>query len=181
MSSFLKKANMRRRRITTEDKDLPSAATVNEYMMRGQAVFISKNYDLMYVWNMDETAYTYAIGPTHMFVPPDQSRAAGSSNAKARITAVIIVNGVGDFAPLMIIIKHSEDCTMLRDESVWAAPQVAAEPEVAFVGAAVGGAACDVGGALLAELISALEVVFEETVEGADNNDFETDLVSYEV
>jgi hypothetical protein len=65
-------------------------------------------------------------------------------------------------------------------ESVWASPQVAAQPEVAVGGAAVGGVACDVGGALFAELISALEVVFSETVDGADNNDFETDSVSYE-
>ena len=45
----------------------------------------------------------------HVFCPGDQQRAnnLGISNDKLRITAVIVVNGNGVFAPLMLIIKHS--------------------------------------------------------------------------
>ena len=56
---------------------------------------------------MDETGVTWAIGPTHMFVPESQARATGSPHAKVRITAIVAVNGLGRFAPLMIILKHS--------------------------------------------------------------------------
>jgi hypothetical protein len=54
---------------------------------------------------MDETAITYAIGPTHLSIPRDQARAAniGNVNTKLRITAVLTVNGLGEFAPIFLI------------------------------------------------------------------------------
>ena len=76
-------------------------------MQIDQQMFIAFGITPATNWNMDETALTWAIGPTHMFVPEGQARAIGSPNAKARITAVIAVNGEGTFAPLMIILKHS--------------------------------------------------------------------------
>ena len=59
--------------------------------------------------NMDETAFTYAIGPEYTYCPPDQSRAQniGIPNTMLRITAVVAVSGNGVFVPLFIITKHS--------------------------------------------------------------------------
>ena len=46
---------------------------------------------------MDETAFIYAIGPNHMYCPPDQNRAqnVGVLKTKLRIAAVIAVSGNG--------------------------------------------------------------------------------------
>ena len=76
----------------------------------GQDLILDKKHDESTIFNnMDETAYTWAIGPTHLYVPKNQQRASnlGIANTKLRITAVITVGANGDFAPLMIIIKHS--------------------------------------------------------------------------
>jgi hypothetical protein len=61
---------------------------------------------------MDGTEITYAIGPTHLYVPWDQSRAAniGNVNTKLRITAVLTVNGLSELAPIFLILKHSDKC-----------------------------------------------------------------------
>ena len=71
------------------------------------------------VINMDETAFTYAIGPEYMYCPKDQSRAQniGIPNTKLRITAVVAVSGNGDFVPLFIIIKHSVSSADRPDQS----------------------------------------------------------------
>jgi hypothetical protein len=68
---------------------------------------------------MDETAFTYAIGPEYIYVPTDQSRAQniGVPNMKLRITAVISVFATGEFAPLFIIIKHSVSSLERPDQS----------------------------------------------------------------
>ena len=44
-----------------------------------------------------------------MYCPGNQQRASsiGISNSKLRIMAVIAVNAIGEFAPLMMIVKHS--------------------------------------------------------------------------
>jgi hypothetical protein len=54
-----------------------------------------------------------------MYVPRDQQRASniGIHNAKLRITAVICVNGLGEFAPLMFIVKHSVSSESRPDQS----------------------------------------------------------------
>jgi hypothetical protein len=46
---------------------------------------------------------------THLYVPVNQYRAAniGNANTKLRITAILTVNGLGEFAPVMLIRKHS--------------------------------------------------------------------------
>ena len=61
------------------------------------------------VHNFDETAVTYAIGPTYVFIPKEQARAAQDPgyNVKARITAVVSYSGNGQPDPLMFIIRHS--------------------------------------------------------------------------
>jgi hypothetical protein len=119
IQNFLKRAKMRRRKITTDDKVLLSEQEVNDRMRVGQALFVAGHYIRKWVWNMDETAYTYGIGPTHLFVPADASRASNvaGSDAKVRITAVVCVNGEGTFPPLMLNLKHSVDSGTRADQT----------------------------------------------------------------
>ena len=85
----------------------------------GQDLILEKKQDESTIFNMDETAYTWAIGPTHLYVPKKQQRASnlGIANTKLRITAVITVGANGDFAPLMIIVKHSVSSLARPDQS----------------------------------------------------------------
>ena len=68
---------------------------------------------------MDETCVTWAIGPVHMYVPADQQRESiiGIPKTKLRITAVLTVNGLGEFTPIMFIIKHSVSSENKPDQS----------------------------------------------------------------
>lgn len=117
--SFLTRANMRRRKITTEDKKVPDNEEVIRIMKIGQDLIREFNYEAKHILNMDETAFTYAIGPEYIYVPKDQSRAQniGVPNMKLRITAVVAVFATGEFAPLLIIIKHSISSLERPDQS----------------------------------------------------------------
>lgn len=116
---FLNRAQMRRRKITTEDKKIPDEDEVIRIMKIGQDLIREFKYEAKHILNMDETAFTYAIGPEYIYVPVDQSRAQniGVPNMKLRITAVVGVFGTGDFAPLFIIIKHSVSSLERPDQS----------------------------------------------------------------
>ena len=117
--TFLNRANMRRRKITTDDKVVPSDEEITRIMNIGQQMYKDYGHTKDTTINMDETAFTYAIGPEHMYCPPDQSRAQniGVPNTKLRITAVVAVSGNGDFVPLFIIIKHSVSSADRPDQS----------------------------------------------------------------
>ena len=106
---FLTRANMRRRKITTDDKNVPSNEEIRRIMNIGQKMHTDYEHTKDTTINMDKTAFTYAIGPEYMYCPPDQSRAQnrGIPNTMLRITAVVVVSGNGQFVPLFIIIKHS--------------------------------------------------------------------------
>lgn len=112
VKGMLNRAELRRRRITTDEKKTLPIDEIKRILKIGQNLIILKEYDPSTIWNMDETAITYAIGPTHMYVPKDQARAAniGNVNTKLRITAVLTVNGIGEFAPIFLILKHSDKC-----------------------------------------------------------------------
>ena len=100
---------MRRRKITTDDKNVPSDEEVRRIMSIGQQMYKDFGHTKDTTINMDETAFTYAIGPEYMYCPPDQQRAQniGIPNTMLRITAVVAVSGNGEFVPLFIIRKHS--------------------------------------------------------------------------
>ena len=119
MRDFLNRANLRRRKITTEDKKIPSAEEVTRTMGIGQKLIKDFDYGPDTIMNMDETAFTYAIGPEYMYVPVDQQRAQniGIPNIKLRITAVVAVFGSGVFAPLFMIIKHTISSLDKPDQS----------------------------------------------------------------
>ena len=117
--NFLTRGNMRRRKITTDDKVLPEEEEVVRIMSIGQSLIREYGYGRDNILNMDETAFTYAIGPEYMYVPSDQQRAQniGVPNMKLRITAVVAVSGNGTFAPLFIIVKHSVGSLERPDQS----------------------------------------------------------------
>ena len=110
---------MRKRKITRDDKKIPAIADIIAKMKEGQAMYIRFGHSPGNTWNMDETCVTWAIGPVHMYVPADQQRASiiGIPNTKLRITAVLTVNGLGEFAPIMFIIKHSVSSENKPDQS----------------------------------------------------------------
>jgi hypothetical protein len=116
---LLNRANMRIRKITTDDKKIPTQSEIERIMAIGQNLIKEKGLLSHQILNMDETGHTYAIGPDKMFIPPDQARAQniGVPNDKLRITAVVAVFGTGEFAPLFLIIKHSVSSLEEPDQS----------------------------------------------------------------
>jgi hypothetical protein len=116
---FLTRANMRRRKITTDDKKVPTDEEITRIMNIGQALYREYGHTKDTTINMDETAFTYAIGPEYMYCPPDQQRAQniGIPNTMLRITAVVAVSGNGEFVPLFVIIKHSVSSEERPDQS----------------------------------------------------------------
>ena len=116
---LLDRAALRRRKITREDKIIPSVTQIRAMLKVGRDKCQEKRHNESTIFNMDETAYTWAVGPTHLYVPGDQQRASnlGIANTKLRITAVITVGADGNFAPLMIIIKHSVSSLVRPDQS----------------------------------------------------------------
>jgi DDE superfamily endonuclease len=119
VKNFLTRSGMRKRKITRDDKKTPPIADIIAKMKEGQAMYIRFGHSPGNTWNMDETCVTWAIGPVHMYVPADQQRASniGIPNTKLRITAILTVNGLGEFAPTMFIIKHSVSSENKPDQS----------------------------------------------------------------
>lgn len=105
----LKRATMRRRKITTDKKEIPTPSIVIATMLLGQNMYAEGEFDPSTTWNMDETAIMWGIDPLYVYIPPDQARGstAGSSKAKERITGAICVNANGVFAPLFMIMRQS--------------------------------------------------------------------------
>lgn len=116
---LLDRAELRRRKITREDKLIPSIQEIRAILKIGQDLILDNGHTEDTIYNMDETAYTWCVGPTHLFCPSNQQRASnlGIANTKLRVTAVITVGANGNFAPLMIIIKHSANSKDRPDQS----------------------------------------------------------------
>lgn len=66
---FLNRANMRRRKITTDDKVIPTNEEIRRITNIGQQMYKDFGHTKDTVINMDETAFTYAIGPEHIYCP----------------------------------------------------------------------------------------------------------------
>ena len=77
---------------------------IRDIFSKGQNLIITGSHDPSTIYDMDETAVTYASGPTHQYVPINQCRAAniGNVNTKLRKTAVLTVIGLGVFAPVQL-------------------------------------------------------------------------------
>ena len=119
VKKFLVRAKMYRRKITKEDKNVPTPEEIKRILGIGQDMYVQKDHRPETCFNFDETAVTYAIGPTHVYCPKDQDRAThlGVSDMKVRITATIAVCSTGHFAPTMFIIKHSVSSEKRPDQT----------------------------------------------------------------
>ena len=113
------RADLRRRKITREDKIIPTLEQIRSILKNGQDTILNDGHNGNTVFNMDQTAYTWAIGPTYLYVPVDEQTATnlGIANSKIRISAVITVGANGFFAPLIISIKHSVCSNTRPDQS----------------------------------------------------------------
>lgn len=96
---------MGRRRIAAQNKKRPSDLRVNEIMQKGRELIRTHQLTNAQINNFDETGITYTSMPTHMYVPKEQQRASGHGSDKSRVTAIIMANAEGDFAPLAIIMR----------------------------------------------------------------------------
>jgi hypothetical protein len=74
VKKFLLRAKMYRRKITKEDKNVPTPEEIKRILGIGQNIYIEKGHRPEKCFNFDETAVTYAIGPTHVYCPKDQDR-----------------------------------------------------------------------------------------------------------
>ena len=82
--SFLLRAEFRRRRITCEDKPMLPLEEIWSIMGEGQTVYTREGSMPYQVLNMDETAFNFALDPTHMYVPQSQERAHDSGGLTRR-------------------------------------------------------------------------------------------------
>ena len=88
---FLDRERMRKRKITSVTKEIPPVEEVRKIMGIGQAVIMALFFVAHQIWNMDETAFTWVIGPQHAYVPADARRAEGEqSDTKQRITVALM-------------------------------------------------------------------------------------------
>ena len=69
VKGFLKRGGLIRRKISIEDKATPTDEEIRRILKIGQDIYINKGHNADTYFNFDETAFTYAIGPTHIFVP----------------------------------------------------------------------------------------------------------------
>ena len=69
---FLDRGNFKRRKITTGEKNRPTVEEVNRILELGHALYRTYLHSPKTTWNFDETAFTWAVGPTHMFIPVNQ-------------------------------------------------------------------------------------------------------------
>lgn len=61
---FLKRGGLSRRKITRDDKDLPSDDEINKVLKKGQELYLRNGHTPNTTFNFDETAFTWAIGRT---------------------------------------------------------------------------------------------------------------------
>ena len=119
IKSFLLRGRLTRRKITREDKEVPTHEEIAHTLSIGQEVLVKNGHTAQSCYNFDETAFTWAIGPTHVYCPINQARATniGISNTKLRITAIIAVNAECSFAPIMLIIEYSVSSERRPDQT----------------------------------------------------------------
>lgn len=110
---------MSRHKIARENEAVSDDEDVRRILKIGQDIYVAHEHRLEICFNFDETSLTHAIGPSHMFCLTEQKRATntGINNDKLRIAAVIAVNGVGWFAPLLLIIKHTVTSKIKPDQT----------------------------------------------------------------
>jgi hypothetical protein len=107
--------------VTTEVKDPPPEMEVRTIMKERQDEIVSMYFHELpnAIGNMDETAFRYAIGPTHQYCPKSQQRPDGvpKTSDKVRVTACVTAVANGKELPLLVILKHSVSSKERPDQS----------------------------------------------------------------
>ena len=104
--TWVKNMKLRRRRVTTTTKILPSPEKVQEQMLLIQEHVI--DFELDEIISADETGFNYGALPLNQFVPHDAERAtAPDSDEKARFTAMLWGVAAGYMGSIFAIIKCS--------------------------------------------------------------------------
>jgi hypothetical protein len=116
--NFFRRMKVSRRRITSVRTATLPVEDVRRIMKNSQDKIIENGYSPSQILNLDETALNFAIGPTNVYLPKDQTRAiAESCNSKARVTLIPTVRADGTFLPLMFILKHSKSSDSDPDQT----------------------------------------------------------------
>ena len=119
-TDLLKNQEFRLKKLTKEAKDPLSDDVIRKILSPSQREIILGGYPDDRVWNLDETAMRYLLGPCRIYMPSGQNRGEFISDEKSRVTLVVNVNSGGNFAPLMFVIKCSKGRSKKRvagDES----------------------------------------------------------------
>ena len=102
----MKRAALRKRRITTLEKKLPSVIAVRDRMAEIQKVIVTGKFMPGEVISADETGVMFGAPPKHQYIHESADRAvAPESDEKARFTALLWGMADGEMGPAFIIIK----------------------------------------------------------------------------
>ncbi len=105
---FLRRNSLRRRRVTTFDKQIPAASVIRSEMQKIQRKIREGGFPADCVLNADETGINYGAQPKNQYVPNDAARAkAPEGNDKARFTDLVWATSAGDVQAPFLIIKNS--------------------------------------------------------------------------
>ena len=106
VQGLIKRANLKRRRITSDVKDKPSVAEVQCRMNAIQNVITERKLDGGLVFNFDETGVRWAEQLKYQYVPTDAQRAENpEGDTSGRFKAMIGASDIGDFAPMFAIVQ----------------------------------------------------------------------------
>lgn len=106
VSTWLRNCVLKRRRVTTSEKILPSPSEVEAQLKEIQHKLV--DFDLEETISADETGCNYGAQPKNQYVPKGAERAtAPDSDEKARITAMLWGKAQGGMGPPFLIVKCS--------------------------------------------------------------------------
>jgi hypothetical protein len=106
VADFLKRCNLRRRRVTAADHDRPSVADVEKWLVQERQFIVDNGFEAWQIWSADETGICLCVQPTYQYIAEDQLRATGlPGKIKDRMTGMLSGNAAGIMMPSMLILK----------------------------------------------------------------------------
>ena len=105
---FLLRNNFSKKKLSVDKKNIPSDEEIQQIMSAHQKK--AQNFSDETIWNIDETSFKWAIGPSAAYFPKDQAREQGTAtDEKKCCTAILGVSATGRHAPPFFIVKQSSD------------------------------------------------------------------------